>query len=584
MKQLIASLRQVGFGELACQFARFIARLDKTDDGLIAITAALLSNANSQGHVCLNLAHAMDNEAYVSLALPEQLAEWVQRLKQSHVVGEAGDFTPLILTEQGLLYLYRYWVDEQNVANAIRQRCQSIPLINQQQIQQDFADWSSNIEGVDWQKVAVFMALTRQFSVISGGPGTGKTTIVLRLLSILYTQNNQLDIALTAPTGKAAARLQQAINNSGFESLEAKTLHRLLGISVDNQQGRYNAEKPLPVDVVIIDEASMIDISLMATLMKSLPAKARVILLGDSQQLASVESGAVLANLCQNHMLFSTDFCNNLATMTGIKINASQHNTVLIDGVVELQHSYRFEQQSDIGRLATAVQSGNIQSVFKVISTTQRSLWQQQCDPSSILSSVTALYQPFLDAVNRRADTLTCLQLFEQQRVLCALKTGSQSVQSVNGLIERVIQKQGWRTNQNFYHGRPIMVTQNDHRQHLFNGDTGVILRDESGELRACFIFDNVLHRFDLARLPAHETAFAMTVHKSQGSEFDNVFVLLAEEESPLLTRELLYTAITRAKKQVMLLCRETILTQTVITQHQRETGLAGLLEKKSDA
>ncbi|NQZ53086.1 MAG: exodeoxyribonuclease V subunit alpha [Piscirickettsiaceae bacterium] len=584
MKQLIASLRQVGFGELACQFARFIARLDKTDDGLIAITAALLSDANSQGHVCLNLAHAIDNEAYVSLALPEQLAEWVQRLKQSHVVGGAGDFTPLILTEQGLLYLYRYWVDEQNVANAIRQRCQSIPLINQQQIQQDFADWSSNIEGVDWQKVAVFMALTRQFSVISGGPGTGKTTIVLRLLSMLFSQNNQLNIALTAPTGKAAARLQQAINNSGFESLEAKTLHRLLGISVDNQQGRYNAEKPLPVDVVIIDEASMIDISLMATLMKSLPAKARVILLGDSQQLASVESGAVLANLCQKHMLFSTEFCNDLATMTGIKINASQHNTVLIDGVVELQHSYRFEQQSDIGRLATAVQSGNIQSVFEVISTTQRSLWQQQCDPSSILSSVTALYQPFFDAVNRGADTLTCLQLFEQQRVLCALKTGSQSVQSVNGLIERVIQKQGWRTNQNFYHGRPIMVTQNDHLQHLFNGDTGVVLRDESGELRACFIFDNVLHWFDLARLPAHETAFAMTVHKSQGSEFDNVFVLLAEEESPLLTRELLYTAITRAKKQVMLLCSETILTQTVITQHQRETGLAGLLEKKSDA
>lgn len=584
MKQLIASLRQVGIGELACQFARFIARLDKTDDGLIAITAALLSDANSQGHVCLNLAHAIDNEAYVSLALPEQLAEWVQRLKQSHVVGEAGDFTPLILTEQGLLYLYRYWVDEQNVANAIRQRCQSIPLINQQQIQQYFAGWSSNIEGVDWQKVAVFMALTRQFSVISGGPGTGKTTIVLRLLSMLFSQNNQLNIALTAPTGKAAARLQQAINNSGFESLEAKTLHRLLGISVDNQQGRYNAENPLPVDVVIIDEASMIDISLMATLMKSLPAKARVILLGDSQQLASVESGAVLANLCQKHMLFSTEFCNDLATMTGIKINSSQHNTVLIDGVVELQHSYRFEQQSDIGRLATVVQSGNIQSVFEVISTTQRSLWQQQCDPSSILSSVTALYQPFLDAVNRGADTLTCLQLFEQQRVLCALKTGSQSVQSVNGLIERVIQKQGWRTNHNFYHGRPIMVTQNDHRQHLFNGDTGVILRDESGELRACFIFDNVLHWFDLARLPAHETAFAMTVHKSQGSEFDNVFVLLAEEESPLLTRELLYTAITRAKKQVRLLCSETILTQTVITQHQRETGLAGLLEKKSNA
>ncbi|PHS69342.1 MAG: exodeoxyribonuclease V subunit alpha [Methylophaga sp.] len=578
MTKLIAALRPLGFGELACQFAQFIARLDKTDDPLIAITAALLSDANSKGHVCLNLAHVIDNEAYVSLALPEQLAEWVQRLKQSHVVGEAGDFTPLILTDQGLLYLYRYWLDEQNVANAIRHRCQSISLINQQQIQQEFANWPSNIEGIDWQKVAVFMALTRQFSVISGGPGTGKTTIVLRLLSMLFTQNKQFKVALTAPTGKAAARLQQAINNSGFESLEAKTLHRLLGITIDNQQGRYNAQQPLPVDIVIIDEASMIDISLMAILMKSLPVKARVVLLGDSQQLASVESGAVLANLCQQHMSFSTGFCSDLAAVTDIKINASQHNTVLIDGVVELQHSYRFEQQSDIGRLATAVQSGNLQSVFEVISTAQTSLWQQQCDPNSILASVTALYQPFFDAVNSGADALTCLQLFEQQRVLCALKNGSQSVQSVNGLIERVIQKQGWRTKQDFYHGRPIMVIQNDHRQHLFNGDTGVILRDESGELRACFIFDNVLHWFDLARLPAHETAYAITIHKSQGSEFDNVLVLLAEEESPLLTRELLYTAITRAKKQVMLLCSEEILSKTVTTQHQRETGLAELL------
>ena len=224
------ALRQAGFSELACQFSRFIARLDSSNDDLIATTAALVSDAVSQGHVCLNLQQVQGHEL---LDYPDMI-EWQQRLRQSSVVGQEGDYTPLLMTDDGRVYLYRYWLDEQHVAKAIMQRCQAIAVTNPEKLQQDFATWTSQQQGIDWQKVAVLMALTRQFSVISGGPVTGKTTIVLRLLQMLHGQDASLSIALAAPTGKAAARLQQAIAEHGSSSIEAKTLHRLLGINAHN--------------------------------------------------------------------------------------------------------------------------------------------------------------------------------------------------------------------------------------------------------------------------------------------------------------------------------------------------------------
>jgi len=569
------ALRQAGMSELACQFSRFIDRLNHGDDELVATISALLTDAVSQGHVCLNLAFILQQD----LVECETLSELVTRLKNSHVVGGEGDYNPLILTNEGLLYLYRYWQDEQAVAQAMRQRCQPIELVNSEQLQQDFIDWQSSHDGIDWQKVAVFMALTRQFSVISGGPGTGKTTIVLRLLKMMYGQNPDLKIALAAPTGKAAARLQQAISDSGNPSLEAKTLHRLLGITTNNDEGRYSKQRPLPIDVLIVDEASMIDISLMAKLMQALPDNARLILLGDSQQLASVESGAVLANLCDKTPQFSAEFVDQVQAFTGMSLISSYDQTSnLNNSIVLLQHSYRFDERSDIGQLAKAVQTGDIQSVYSVIDEASSSLWQQQLQPANIQQHVFGHYQVYFDAVSRHVQALDCLKLFEQYHVLCALKQGPQSVASVNELIERKLQKQGWKTYQSFYPGRPIMVVQNDYRQGLFNGDTGLVLYDEQGVLRACFMVDNAVRWVNLSRLPAHETAYAMTIHKSQGSEFDNVSVLLPEEESALLNRELLYTAITRAKKQLTLMSTEAILAKTVSRQHQRETGLSALL------
>jgi len=579
MSNVISVLRQAGMTELACQFAMYIERVDKTGDQLIPLTAALLSEAVSLGHVCLNLSTISALNDDLKLLLPVQLDEWLERLNNSNVVGEAGEYRPLIVDDKGLLYLYRHWQDEQNVAANIKQRGQLVNLVDEEQLRQDFADWPTTIDGIDWQKVAVLMALTRQFCVISGGPGTGKTTVVLKLLQSLKNQHAGCRIALAAPTGKAAARLQQATSQSGEELIQAKTLHRLLGITADNDQGRFNQERTLPFDIIIVDEASMIDISLMAKLLQAMSAKTRLVLLGDSEQLASVESGAVLANLCQHETLLSGDFVNAARSLIGSDLSqyeSQDNNAFMIDSMVKLQHSYRFEQTSLVGRLAAAIQAAESELFVNELLASGPSAWQQTLNVNTLVEG----YQDYINAIHSHAEAKECLKQFEQFRVLCALKQGPQSVTSVNALIERYLAKVTWRTQQDFYHGRPIMITQNDYRQQLFNGDIGLILKDEKGQLRACFLFDDLLRFIPLSRLPAHETAYAMTIHKSQGSEFEKVCVLLPEEDSAVLTRELLYTAITRAKSDISLMAAEHIIRTTVATQHYRETGLAEQLSK----
>jgi exodeoxyribonuclease V alpha subunit len=567
-------LRQAGFSELACQFAAYIERVDNGDDNVVAITAGLLTEAVAQGHVCLNLMRMDSAYQSVSDYLPQQVDAWQTRLKHSNVVGTADDYRPLIIGDDGSVYLYRHWHDEQNVAKAISERDQSVELVDVEALQQDMMAWPKSVDGIDWQKVAVLMALTRQFCVISGGPGTGKTTVVLRILHCLHHQNKQSRIALAAPTGKAAARLQHVISDKDDVTIQAKTLHRLLGISPSKEQGRYNAQRTLPFDVVIVDEASMVDISLMAKLLQALAPATRLILLGDSQQLASVESGAVLANLCQYPMMFNDSFIAIAKQSAELDLSdyLASDVTAMSNNVVKLQHSYRFDQHSVIGRLAYAVQSGDSKRVIAELLRADE-VWQQSEGDRFIEG-----YQAYFDTVNSGADALTCIHKFEQYRVLCATKKGPQSVMTVNWAIQHYVAKMGWRSQQDFYHGRAIMISQNDYRQQLFNGDTGVILNDETGQLRACFVIDNALRWVDLIRLPAHETAFAITIHKSQGSEFEQVCIVLPQEDSAILNRELLYTAITRAKNKVLLLANEAIVRKTVITQHQRESGLAALL------
>lgn len=577
MTESLNPLRQHGFSELACQFAAFISRKETGQNALISLTAGLLTEAVAQGHVCLNLWQLPECASPLKAFLPDDPETWAAELQAAKTIGKPGDYTPMVLTDDGLLYLYRYWLDERDVATAIRSRLQAVTELNHETLNQALVDWANPIDGIDWQKVGVAMALSRHLAVISGGPGTGKTTIVLKILQCLEQQSADLRIGLAAPTGKAAARLQQSI--SKHQVVEVKTLHRLLGVTEHNDQGRYNAERPLPLDVLIIDEASMIDISLMAKLMRAMPAKARLILLGDSQQLASVESGAVLANLSESEQgAFTADFVTQFPSL-GLSATADENPSALLtDSFVRLQHSYRFDKDSLVGQLAEHVNAGDAETAIELLSGQPETIWQRP-DERNLLNVLSAGYKAFIDAVEAKASPLDIIQAFDQFRVLAALKQGPQSVISVNRLMTRFLAQKGWRTNQTFYSGRPIMITQNDYRQQLFNGDIGVILRDHDGQLKACFYFGEQLRWVGLNRLPAHETVFAMTVHKSQGSEFDAVSILLPEEISPILNRELLYTAITRAKRSISVLATEHAVRHTIHSRHQRESGLKHQLQ-----
>jgi exodeoxyribonuclease V alpha subunit len=578
-QSVLSLLRQADYSELAYQFAKYIERQDNNSDALIVLTAALLSEAVSKGHVCLNLVRVGELGMGLDEILPDSVALWVTKLRESHLVGKAGDLTPLVLTDSGLLYLYRYWQAEHQVAVLIRERLKSVALQDETLLKQYIANWTSSQPELDWQKVAVLMALTRQFCVISGGPGTGKTTIVIRLLEAFSNQDKTLRVALAAPTGKAAARMQQAIamvrQDSSKEDVLAKTVHRLLGITPNNEQGKYNAENPLAVDVLIVDEASMIDILLMSKILKALPKTARLILLGDSKQLASVDSGAVLADLCRAYAGFSECFAEGVLRLTGQALPSVKATSLMADTVVILKHSYRFDKQSEIGQLAQSIQAGDSDKFINVLMRAGDTIWwQKKMDKATIVKRVMKLYFTFFEAIKTQQDPLTCMQLFEKTQVLCALNNGAESVDSVNSLIERALAKQSWRTHQGFYHGRPIMVMKNDYSQGLFNGDTGLVMNNDQGVLAACFLDNRMLRWVPLNRLPAHETAYAMTVHKSQGSEFEEVCIILPEQATALLTRELLYTAMTRAKVKISLIATESILIQAVTSQQDREMGL----------
>lgn len=571
-------LREAGCSELACQFAAYIGRQQSTEDPLVTLTAGLLSHTLSEGHVCLNLQTFVSASPQIQQQLPSA-AKWQESLQKSAVVGQPGAFTPLILTADGLLYLYRYWQAEQQLAAAVLQRLvDSRELPETAQLSAFMDKWQNTPAGLDWQKVAVLSALKRQLCVISGGPGTGKTTVVLKILQCLQLIDGKQRVALAAPTGKAAARLQQAINQQSGEQYVAKTLHRLLGISARFDQGRYSPDRPLPVDVLIIDEASMIELNLMAITLKALPRQARLIILGDSDQLASVESGAVLASLSAGQPVFSAGFRQWTADVTGIELAETNQRNPLQDSLVKLQHSYRFATASQIGLLATAVNGGDAQRVTELLSSHKPA----QLIPATTDQLQTVLldgYQHYINAVEQGAEALQCVQAFEQFRLLAAVKNGPQSVASVNALMLAMLAKRGWRTAQPFYAGRPILISQNHYRLALFNGDVGIVLPNASGELQACFAVNDEVRWVALSRLPAHETVFAMTVHKSQGSEFDHIALLLPEDDSAVLSRELIYTALTRARQTVQILSSETVLQQAVTRRYERESGLRGLLD-----
>ena len=609
-KELKTSLQKSGlFSYLDIHFAKFIQRLDGRDLPEIYLAAALVSNYNRQGHICLNLKSVAGKSLFEkedgSLIICPQLNNWMGILNDSPVIGSPGQFKPLILADQSRLYLYRYWEYQQELANLIKSRVTNKEIkINPGPVQQCLERYFSNTgdTGIDWHKVAAFTALSKNFCVISGGPGTGKTTTIAKIMAFLLEQNEQqpLRIALAAPTGKAAARLQEAIkitkdNLNCPENIKklipekTATIHRLLGTIPNSPYFRYNAQNPLLVDVMIVDEASMVDLALMSKLVQALPIEAKLILVGDKDQLASVEAGAVLGDICDtgNPHNYSEQFYQKLKAITGIQVNNQQFEpseTGIQDCIIQLTKSYRFSSESGISAVSHAVNNGDGTRAIQILKNQSYpgAKWIPLPDltalPGILKNKVSQGFKNYLLA----SDPQEVFQLFDQFRLLCALRGGPYGVNQINIMVEQILREARLIKPQKlWYHGRPVMITTNNYNLNLFNGDVGIALADSqsNNDIRVFFTgVDNTIRKFHPLRLPPHETVFAMTVHKSQGSEFDNVLLLLPDTDSPLLTRELIYTGITRARNNVEVWGVEQIFKNAVARRIERTSGLRDTL------
>jgi len=598
-------LAHPAFSDLDRRFAEFLQRVAKTASAELALAAALVSRSRGEGHICLDLRQVagsrfpaeQDFEAPV-VDLPP-LASWIAGLRECPVVGEPGDFAPLVLDKRGRLYLHRYWQYEANLAAAIRSRAGvAREVVDATWLHEALRRYfpTDAIGEMDWQKVAAFTALTRNFCVISGGPGTGKTRTVAVLLAMLLEQAVALPlrVALAAPTGKAAARLQESIKNAKTAlpcddavkqrlPVEASTLHRLLGTVRDSAFFKHNATNPLPYDVVVIDEASMVDLALMAKLFDALPPMARVILLGDKDQLASVEAGAVLGDICLGGPInaFSSGVRTQYHCLTGEALPAvSANETALGDCIVELQKNRRFVGDNSILTLSRAVNDGDTEQALELMRDASGIAFSSLPSETKLKGMLRDRVLAGFHAALKAPDANSALQALNSFRILCALRQGPFGIGNVNRLVEEILDEAGLiGRHERWYAGRPVMVLKNDYNLRLFNGDTGIVRPDDSGRARVFFLdAGNELRSLAPVRLPEHETVFAMTVHKSQGSEFEEVLLVLPDRENPVLTRELIYTGITRASRRVELWSNETVFRAALERRVERTSGLSDAL------
>jgi exodeoxyribonuclease V alpha subunit len=603
LQQLLAARL---IGPLDRHFARFLLRAVETEDEGLALAAALSSAARREGHVCLDLAGIagtrLSEGAPSAYRLPP-LDSWRKALLSSGAVGRPGEGQPLILDQSDRLYLNRYWDYEQRVGRSLLRRAgKAVEGVDEPALARDLASLFEPMSGADqvnWQKLAAATAVLQPFAVISGGPGTGKTTTVVKLLALLRQQPNgdRLRIALAAPTGMAASRLQQSISNSKRtlplpEEILAEipdqsvTLHRLLGVVGGGTGFLHHRENPLPLDLLVLDEASMVDVSLMAHLLDALPETARLILLGDRDQLASVEAGAVLGDICQDCEGAGSDFTRKLQELTGEPLEPGKAAGRLRDQVVVLRHSYRFGSDSAIGRLAEAVNRGEAEQAKQLLLREEGSeqIEWKQADTAAYAAH---RYAALFDQLNAGVPVEELFEGLRAFRVLCALRSGPQGMEQMNREISRHLARQGkLALDSEWFPGRPVMVTRNDYALGLYNGDMGLVCPhpEERDQLAVAFPGSDAETRWIApARLSTCETVYAMTVHKSQGSEFQEVLLQLPHQTSPVLCRELIYTAVTRARQRFILSGPEAVFQPAVERSLERHSGLVDLLREGNE-
>lgn len=532
--------------------AQRLCELVKAPDERVALAVALVVRALRNGSVCLDLRTVEQQVGLDGLPWPA-IDDWFAAIAEHPLTGQP----PVLHVDGDLLYLDRYWLEEQQVCDDILRMTAARPAQPVPDLDRLFPP------GFEEQRAAAELALSQGLTVLTGGPGTGKTTTVARLLALLAS-GTRLRIALAAPTGKAAARLQEAVqlevdkldaaDREALSGLHATTLHRLLGSRPDTSaRFRHNRANRLPHDVIVVDETSMVSLTMMARLLEAVRPEARLILVGDPDQLASVEAGAVLA-----------DLVDGLGT----------------GRIAELKTSHRFGES--IGRLATAIRAGDADAVVDVLRRGGEHIeWFDTEEPSERLRKVLVPNAIALRTAAILGDADAALAILTEHRLLCAHRRGPFGVRYWNHQVERWLSELTgepiWST---WYAGRPVLVTANNYGLNLYNGDTGVtVLRD--GVLRAVIAGTERLE-FATSRLADVHTMHAMTIHKSQGSQADEVTVLLPPEDSRLLSRELFYTAVTRAKKKIRVVGPQTSVRAAVERRAVRASGLARRLSSGS--
>lgn len=622
---------------LDLQFAQFIAAHAPADDAWVAILAGLASHQLGHGHPCLDIPLLMaDSDDYLQLPpefasadslqvcpRPQQLLAGVSQavLQQALSAAQAiraDQHAPLAWVANQRLYLRRYWRYEQRIKADLAARMA-------RQSSRDPAKLAPVLRQLfgapfSWQKLACAMAVRSGFSIITGGPGTGKTYTVVRLLATLYQQHKgaqPLQVKLAAPTGKAAARMTESIAaeltamisfDSRLADLDANavTLHRLLGSQSQSRFFKRNKNNPLVADVVIIDEASMIDIEMMAALLDALPSTTRLILLGDKDQLASVGAGAILGQLCRDAERgnYQPELVSWLEAAMAQQLPAdvqAQPELLLPSAqyhqhTVMLRESRRFDANQGIGKLAYEInqqrtewlsqwlqqqQAGAaVEPQFANIRYLSPSQWQAMAVRRLVEQGMDNFLQllkryPEPNAAAQDSWAAQLLHQLSQFQVLTAVNQGPWGVQQLNQLIKHWLHPEHHDTS--WYHGRPIIISRNDYHSDLRNGDIGVALKlNEQAPLRVAFFDQHQAIRWLLpSRLSHYETVYAMTVHKSQGSEFTHTVVVLPEYDSAILTKELLYTGVTRAREQLTLIAaKPEVILRTVQKRIDRVGGL----------
>ena len=623
-KILIEQLRELDsklFSALDLSFASFVCRAAGEEDNYsLFLAAALVSNASvKRKYTCLDIKELSGNlndyfsdlndfgiqadeirKSLQAFPIPEKWREQLRSLTKAvsiPIMGEV-EFVPLVLDES-LLYVYRDWICEQGLAKAIWERCELENVPGESDISGISNYFMPMTEDKpDWQQIAVLAASRQNLTVVSGGPGTGKTTVAAAVSAMFLEQNPDTKITLCAPTGKAQARLHESIlaqipnlnctdtSKERLQNLAVATIHRLLGGRPGTPRFRYNRNHKLVLDVLIVDEASMISQSLMKALFEAIPSNAKLIMLGDMQQLASVESGMVLRDFCL----------------------AAKDNDILSGNVIELKENHRFASDRGLGLTTAAIsalpENPSLDDAEKIVDAmcedASGEIDLQELPPwlkhefkekiNSYLEKLIVDFEgvktAYLSFKNEK-NVMRAYELFNKFRLICVHRSGLYGSEVINNIIEQLVMPQTTSNRQSFYQGKPIIINENNYAMDLFNGDTGIVWPDEKGRLKAFFPSSDInkqeFRSFDLNLLPAFSSAYAITVHKAQGSGFQQVLIISPSELSPLMTREMIYTALSRAEKRAVLWTNTKILSGALQSLTKRHSNLRNCLSQKQN-